>query len=496
MPSSLSESPSETVITTTTATSGSSDKASKSPSAPKNHVGFWEKFAVGSGGLTTFLGNVSVSSTATPFYQMMLGMNPALLGTLLAIPRLWDAITDPIMGRISDKYNSKYGRRRPFIFLGAILMGLSFGAIWMVPQDWSETMMAAWFLVTSLTFYTCFTVFGIPFTSLTFEMTPDYDERTSIMGYTTFWSKVGELAYQWVIPIASLSYFSSKIVGTQVVCWVLAVVGMMLIGILPAIFGKERYYKVNKKETAAHKGAGFWQTVGQALKNKAFTVLLMLTFCQIIAGTLGSSLDYYLLVYYMFDGDIAEGSKWKALLSSGYAVVGFIGIPLILAWSKKQSKSTVLKGIYILTIINSISRWFIYQPGNHYYIFLDPMLGALYWIAIGTVKQSMMADVCDKDELEHGERREGMFSSVFGWITKTAVSLTFFISGLSLVLVGFDSELGGNQSPETFNAMRLTMVLGGVIPSIISLWIMKYYPISRESADETRRQLEQRRGTV
>lgn len=474
----------------------STSPSSTPPTNSGNNVGFWEKCAVGCGGLTTFLGNVSVKSTAVPFYQMMLGMNPALLGTLLAIPRLWDAVTDPIVGRISDKYHSQYGRRRPFIFLGAILMGLSFGAIWMVPQDWSETMMAAWFLITSLIFYTCFTIFGIPFLSLTFEMTPDYDERTSIMGYTTFWSKIGELAYQWVIPIASLSYFSSKIVGTQVACWGLAIIGMMFFGVLPAIFCKERYYKVNEKESTAKKGAGFWKTVGHTLKNKAFVVLLLLTFCQIIAGTLGSSLDYYLLVYYMFDGDIAEGSKWKAILSSGYAVVGFIGIPLILAWSKRTAKSTVLKGIYTLNIVNSISKWFIYQPGNHYFIFFDPLLGALYWIAIGTVKQAMMADVCDQDELEHGERREGMFGSVFGWITKTAVSLTFLISGLSLVLAGFDSKLGGDQPEGTFTIMRLAMVLGGVIPSILSLWLMKYYPISRETAEETRRILEERRGTV
>lgn len=462
----------------------------------ENHVGFWEKMTVGCGGLTGFLGNVAVKSTAIPFYQMMLGMNPALLGTLLAIPRFWDAITDPIMGHITDNYHSKFGRRRPFILLGALLMGLSFGAIWMVPTHWSETMMAAWFLVTSLIFYTAYTIFGVPYLSLTFEMTPNYDERTAVMGYVTFWSKVGEMAYQWIVPIASLAYFSSKIVGTQVVCWGLAVVGMMVFGALPALFGKERYYKVREKKDVAVKRSGFVKTFRQTFQNKAFVVLVALTLCQIVAGMLGSSLDYYLLVYYMNDGDIAEGSKWKALLSTGYAVMGFVGIPVILAWSKRTAKLTVLKGVYILNMVSSISKWFIYQPGNEMFIFFDPLLGALFWIAIGTVKQSMMADVCDDDELRHGDRREGMFGSVFGWVSKMAMSLTFFISGLSLVLVGFDEQLGGSQAPGTFTAMRLTMVLGGVIPSLISLFILRYYPITRDSAESTRRQLEERRGAV
>ena len=104
----------------------------------------------------------------------------------------------------------------------------------------------------------------------------------------------------------------------------------------------------------------------------------------------GSSLDYYLLVYYMFDGDVAEGSKWKALLSSGYAVMGFVGIPLILAWSKRTAKLTVLRGIYRLKIFSIVYPSEISStiPAMSIFIFLDPFLGALFWIANGTVKQS------------------------------------------------------------------------------------------------------------
>jgi Na+/melibiose symporter-like transporter len=89
-----------------------------------------------------------------------------------------------------------------------------------------------------------------------------------------------------------------------------------------------------------------------------------------------------------------------------------------------------------------------------------------------------------------------MFGAVFNWVAKSAVSLSFFAGGLALVYVGFDSELGGNQSDDTFLGMRLFMVLGGMIPNMIALVLLQFYPITKENAVETRRLLEERRGAV
>jgi GPH family glycoside/pentoside/hexuronide:cation symporter len=494
------ETPSPKQVTTSTPPNEGKPEDKKVPNKNGNVVGLGEKIAVGVGGITFFHGNSTVKATAMPFFNMILGVNPALLGLMLAIPRFWDGMTDPIMGRISDRYHSKYGRRRPFIFIGAILMALSFGMIWMVPTSWSEGAIMAWFLVTSLIFYTCFTIFSVPFTSLTYEMTPNYDERTEVMGHVTFWQKVGEFSYQWFIPAAALGVtwglFSDQIAGIRTVLWCVALFMIAGFGIIPAIFAKERYYKVQGKDLAKKKGTGFWKTVRQAFRNKAFIVLIALTLLQIAAGMFGSSLDYYLLVYYMFDGDIAQGSLWKAFLSSAYAVCGFVGIPVMLALSKRTSKLTALRVVYILVIFNGIVRWFVYTPGNHMFIFVDAIFGSLYWIAVGTVVQSMMADICDNDELRYNERREGMFGAVYNWVAKVAVSLSFFAAGLALVWVGFDSELGGNQSADTFLGMRLFMVLGGMIPNVIALCLLQFYPITKENAAETRRLLEERRGTV
>ena len=459
-----------------------------------------EKILVGMGGMTMFHGNTTVKATAMPFFNMILGVNPALLGLALAIPRIWDALTDPIMGRISDRFHSKLGRRRPFIILGSILMGLSFGMIWMVPTTWSESGIMAWFLIGSLIFYTCFTVFAVPFTSLTYELTPNYNERTTVMGHVTLWTKVSEFTYQGLIPVAGMlvtwGIFGTQVDSIRAVMWGVAILMIMLFGLMPGLFGKERYYKARVKEENVHEVAGFWKTVGQTFSNKAFAVLITLTLLQIIAGFFGSTLDYYLLVYYMFDGDIVVGSLWKWYLSMSYAVCGFIGIPVMLWFSKRTSKLITLRTVYVLVIINGVIRWFVYNPGLHQFIFFDAIFGSLYWIAVGTVMQSMMADVCDDDELKHGDRREGMFAAVFGWVSKAAISASMLIGGVSLVMVGFDADLGGNQTESTFLGMRMVMVLGGMIPNAIALGLLTLYPITKARAEQTRRALEERRGTV
>ncbi|HEY4988228.1 MAG TPA: MFS transporter, partial [Opitutaceae bacterium] len=107
-------------------------------------IGFGEKVSLGAGYLAIFYGNSGVKSLAIPVYQMVLGVNPAVLGLVLAIPRFWDALTDPVVGIISDNYHTRFGRRKPLIILGAILQAVAFGFIWMVPRGLSHSSIIAY----------------------------------------------------------------------------------------------------------------------------------------------------------------------------------------------------------------------------------------------------------------------------------------------------------------------------------------------------------------
>lgn len=494
--------------------------------AKSGKVSFKEKFGVGTGGLSVSLGNQSVRTTGQSVLNMILGINAFWVGIVLAIPLLWDAITDPIMGNISDNFRSKYGRRRPFIFIGAILMGLTFASIWMIPMEWSDAGKLTWFLVTSLLFYTAYTIFSVPFIALTFEMTPDYDERTSVQGYVTFWNRLGEMTYMGLIPLSAIfiawkyGYADTSnlttletMEGIRISAAIYGGLGMTLFGILPALLGKERNYELNVQERHGQRDP-FWQSATLSLQNRAFAILCALAVFTIIAGVFASNMDWYLLIYYLSEGNVALGTQWKLVVTIGYATVGILGIPFIVWITGKMTKIHGFMFIYGMMVLNAVVRWIVYRPGRfdtplvwknlseigtslgaivNSLIWLDPLTGGMFWIGVGVLGQSMIADVCDDDELKNGHRREGMFGAIYGWSMKASFAISFVLIGLFLNAIGFDPGLS-EQTGSTYRNMRLAMCLGAALPALLCFVLLGFYPLTREKAEENRKELEERRG--
>jgi GPH family glycoside/pentoside/hexuronide:cation symporter len=457
-----------------------------------DRIRFREKVALGSGYLAIFYGNSGVKSLAIPVYQMVLGVNPAVLGLVLAIPRFWDALTDPVVGIISDNCHTRFGRRKPIIILGALLQAVAFGFIWMVPRGLSQASTITYLIGTLLLFYTCFSIFSVPLMSLTYEMTPDYQERTRVSAFGGFFGKIGELTYSWTFWLANLAVFGTMISGVRIIGWLIGIVVMGLIGMVPGIFVRERYYKKASKQGRVRLGPAF----SAAFSNRAFTVLLGLTVCQVLAGMLASNIDYYLLVYNMCGGDIVEGTKWKAVLSSAYAVSGIVMIFPINWMANHYGKRTALSIIFGLVLVGSVGKWFLFTPGNPWKILLDPLLCSPAWTALAVLIPSMLADVCDDDELQHGLRREGLLGSLFSWIQKTGYALAFLGAGVVLNLTGFDASLGGMQTGATILGMRLTLAVSTAVWSILAIWLLAYYPLTKARAYEIRDELEARRGAM
>lgn len=472
-----------------------------------------EKLILGVGMLASFFGYVAVNSLAYPVYNMILGVSPALIGIALLVPRLWDAFTDPVMGIISDNFHSRWGRRKPFIVVGAIVMGLSFGLLWMVPIEWSEMAKITYFIVLQILFFTFFTVFYVPYTALTYEMTPDYNERTRVMSVTAFFHKTGEFVYQWAIPFAafiSLTFFADSLIedqelslgGIRLTGWLIGLIGMTFFGILPGLFVRERFQKITEKQEKVK----FLESFVQAFSNLPFLILVSVIVLNTLSGVLAMGIDHFILVYYMGEGDIALGSIWKGLLSSGYAVVGFASIPVINYMASGMGKKRTLYFVYSLMALGGIMKWFIFTPGHPIFyigkisidpiILIDPLLCGPMWVAVKILLASMMADICDEDELKHGKRREGMFGSVFSWVEKMTISLAFLGTGLALSWSGFNQELGGDQLPQTFTMMRLFLAGAPTITAVFALVVLYFYPITAQHAAQTRRVLEERRGKI
>jgi GPH family glycoside/pentoside/hexuronide:cation symporter len=227
-------------------------------------------------------------------------------------------------------------------------------------------------------------------------------------------------------------------------------------------------------------------------------------------------MDWYLLIYYLSDGNIELGTQWKLVVTIGYATMGIIGIPIVVWITGKMSKIHGLMFVYTMMIINSILRWFVYRPGRFdtalswgsfseigtsltevlkSLIWLDPMTGGIFWIGVGVLMQSMIADVCDDDELKNGRRREGMFGAVFGWATKASFAFSFVLIGVFLNAIGFNPS-AGSQTVQTYTNMRIAMCFGAGLPALFCFIMLKFYPITKKKAEENRKKLEDIRGAV
>ncbi|HVU25707.1 MAG TPA: MFS transporter [Opitutus sp.] len=464
-----------------------------SAGAPAGRVGFREKLAFGVGTLPVFFAIAGVGSFAVPVYQMTLKVPLFLFGIALSIPRFLDAFFDTWMGRISDNTHSRWGRRKPYIIAGAFLQALCFGLIWMVPTTWSATGIVTYLIVTQILFYMAYSMYSVPYSSLGYEMTPDYNERTSVWSFATFFNKVGESGYNWVFPLTTLAIFTSVLQGIHVVGWTLAILIFCGLGVIPGLFVKERFFH----QAAKQEKVRIVPALRAAASNRAFMLLLALTALQIGAGMLASNIDYYLIVYYMFGGDVAHGSFWKGCLSTSYALLGILWVFPVNWLARRYGKHVALAISFALVLLGAAGKWLLYTPGHPWKILLDCVLCGPVWVAIYTLTPSMLADICDEDELRHGLRREGIFGALLFWIQKTGYSFGFLGAMLTIALTGFDNTTPGSvPTAGSILSMRLVLTISTAVWAIAALAILKFYPLDQKRAEEIRAALEARRGTV
>jgi GPH family glycoside/pentoside/hexuronide:cation symporter len=203
--------------------------------AKEDIVPFGQKLAFGSG----HLANQLFPAALTIFMVILvlaLKMDPFLAGLLAALPRIMDALTDPIMGYISDNTRSKWGRRKPYIFLGSMITGVAFMIMWQLNPENSQTYNFLYFLGWSLVFYIGYTIFATPLIGLGYEMTPDYNERTRLMAVSQW---IGQIAWMiapwfWVIIYNQDIYDTPTGGARNLAIWVGAL--WMILGIMPALF--------------------------------------------------------------------------------------------------------------------------------------------------------------------------------------------------------------------------------------------------------------------
>jgi GPH family glycoside/pentoside/hexuronide:cation symporter len=438
-----------------------------------------------------------------------LGMNPALVGLLGALPRLVDAFTDPLMGYISDHTRSRWGRRRPYIFLGAILAGLSFALLWQLPENKSETFYFWYFLSGSLVFYLFYTMFATPWVALGYELTPDYHERTRVMAVQNFMGQLAYLIAPWFLWIMQHEGLFANLAEGAAGLSIAIAAAVIALGILPAIFLRERYQSIAVSELSSAPDAGsrptgslkasfadFLRGFAKTLSFSPFLKLCVATFLVFNGFMMVAAFQSYIIIYYVFAGDQALGAEYAGWTGSVSAIGTFVVIFFTSWLSTHIGKRRAFFVAIGVSVVGYALKWFCYDPRYPLLLLLPAPLIAFGLGGLFTLMGSMIADVCDMDELHSHERREGMFGSIYWWIVKLGMAAALAVSGVLLNLTGFDVALGGDQSAQTLLLMRIFDVCLPVVSSLIAIWLIASYPITEEVANDVRRKLEERRGAV
>ena len=468
--------------------------------ADKDRIPFPLKLIYGFG---AFVNNILAAAIGGMIIvlNLGLGMNPALVGLLGALPRLTDAITDPLMGYISDNTRSRWGRRRPYIFVGAIAVGRVFAALWQLPAGKSEIFYFWYFLGGSLIFYLAYTIYATPWVALGYELTPDYHERTRLMGVQNF---IGNIAYMispyFLAIMYSETMFDDVVDGAANLAIMIAVV-VTAMGVLPAIFLRERLKDLAAAESEGKSGMGevildFLRGFATTLKFKPFLKLCAATFLVFNGFILIASFQSYVIIYYVFRGDAAAGAEFVGHSGLLQAVTALLVIALITWLATRIGKRRAFFVSTGISMIGYALKWFCYTPDNPWLVLIPAPLMAFGLAGLFTLMPSMICDVVDADEINTHERREGMYGSIFWWVVKLGQSVAIFGGGLLLNATGFNVDLGGDQSAEAITMMRLFDALIPCLASGIAIWAIASYSITEEKAHDVRMQLEARRGTA
>ncbi len=489
--------------------------------APEDRIPYIQRFYYGLGSLCNQLLTAAMSVLAIVL-NLGLGMNPAWVGYIMAIPRFFDAIIDPIMGYITDKTKSKWGRRKPYIFIGALLSGLIFILMWQIPEGKSQVFYFGFFTVGFILFYFAYTIFAAPFTALGYEMTPDYHERTRLMSMS---NSVGQFAWTitpwFYVIIWNPNIYSNLVEGAKgISIWV--GIFCAIIGILPAIFIRERFYSIAKKEEDKEfdkaepiidekksevvkpavktqiiaKFVDFFKVFFITLKNREFLKLCAAMFLVFNGFQLIGGLAPYNIIYYVFGGDQTKASGFMCWFFTVNSLMTSLVIPLISWISTRLGKRNAFYISTSICIFGYILKWFCYNPAHPWLLFLSSPFIGFGLGGLFTLVGAMLADVCDQDELKTGHRREGMFGAVNWWIVKLGMAVAFALSGHLLNFSGFDVNLGAVQSASALYYMRAFEIGIPIFTSLLAIVAIVFYNITEGKAREIRLALESKRGKV
>jgi GPH family glycoside/pentoside/hexuronide:cation symporter len=463
------------------------------------------KMAYGLGTALDMWGLWLYPSVGFAVFSIYLGVDAKWVGLAMTLIRLYDAFSDPWMGWISDNVRTKYGRRRPFILIAGVICGLGLPILFCVSHSWADKSFLGisaifWFMIFSNMIYIpIFSAFTVPYNSLANELTPDYEERTSLMTYRSAMQKVFEVASFYALRFTNLACFlipgtdkHDVLRGMQVYSCILGVV-MAVFAVIIFLRVKERYYEKLVVKSQQH--ISLKSALYETLTCRPFLFMLLVGASFNLGTSMLGTLGYYATVYYVCAGNQGLGNDWNFWMGLAYMFGGLIGAPILNRVAYYLGKRNALIVTAIIGMIAYAGSWYLYTPHIQWLQTVAAGLMGLTASGLWMLYGSICADVIDYDELHTGKRREGSFTSCGTYILKLGSALGGLLAGYVISSVGGNAALQAG-APETILRIRIMLSAIPIVGMVLVIIFISQVPLTKKICEDIRLKLEARRGKV
>ena len=419
----------------------------------------------------------SINQLANAVFNITLGVPLLLVGLALSLPRLIDVFLDPLVGNWSDRLRSRWGRRRPFILVGALLCAVVATALWYFPAGRSTTFYFWWLLGGCAAMSVAYSILIVPYGALGLELVSNYHERTKLMGTKSILHKASGVVNQWLLKWVRDAGAGNLVAGGRLCA--------PLVGGAIAVLGLITVWKVRERPVAAAAPpppkVSLRQSWAIAMGRADFRRLVLAQTFIYMSFLVIDTTGFYLNVFYVNGGDMGVGAAMKGWYGTAFQVCGMFAVPAIVRLSRRIGKRRAFLLCTLTIAAGGVAKWFCYVPGAGWWLLLPSALMGPGLVAVMVLVPSMAADICDLDAAESGARREGLYNSVLSWSLKFALTGSILLANVVLHFVGWQTALQAAQEPATFLAMRISFAGGTVALALVAAWFIWRYSVTPEA---------------
>jgi glycoside/pentoside/hexuronide:cation symporter, GPH family len=413
------------------------------------------------------------------FMTDVVGVKPSYAALAIFIGRTWDYINDPLVGLLSDRLRSRWGRRRPFLLFGFIPFGIMFAMMWFRPPTENQFILCTYYAMAYFLFDTSYTFVSMPYVALTPELTQDYDERTSLTTYRMAFSIIGSLV-AFILPLAMIGTMRPENSG-RVFSMGIIFGAACAVPILLTFFGTRE-----KVEYYTQSQPGLRESLRAVWKNRPF---LFAAGIFLFTWTAVDIIQAFLLYFLKYRMHLEAQSD---LILGTIFITALVVLPFWNWLSRKTDKRLAYIGGMVFLSAIMVALIFLSPSAGLPLVLSMAMLAGIGVSAIHVLTWAIIPDAVEVDELATGKRHEGMFYSLVTLFKKIASSIAIPLTLLVLDWSGYLSN-AAVQKPTTILAIR---ILTGPVPSMFLLGgiiFALFYPLSRKGHAQARANLRARK---